>query len=249
MEYQYSGPGGTTMSEREDRNELCTVGTVLASERRKSVVTTDYSCTSATHTTLPSTSPDVAAAASPRVSDNEDDYSLVRAQPGKDVLMVPAVPTATSTATSATTEQMSAATRPTTSTATSATTEWMSAATLPTTSATELRPTTSAITETMRSTTSTATSSTRERMFRRNASHNVDRDFRHDGMDARRNSYHNVGYGIASHNVGNGLASRDVSDNRNVAFHNVDRNFRHDGTDIRRNASHNADPQLPPQRN
>ncbi|KAF6210591.1 hypothetical protein GE061_013697 [Apolygus lucorum] len=185
MEYQYSGPGGANMSEREDRNELCTVGTVLASERRKSVVTTDYSCTSATHTTLPSTSPDVAAAASPRVSGDEDDYSLVRAQPGKDVLMVPATPTATPTATPATTERMSAATLtttlvtemrpttsataetrcPTTSTATPATTERMSAATLTTTLVTDMHPTTSATTETLRPTTPTATSATTELMF------------------------------------------------------------------------------------
>ncbi|KAF6202653.1 hypothetical protein GE061_003052 [Apolygus lucorum] len=154
MEYQYSGPGGTTMSEREDRNELCTVGTVVASERRKSVVTTDYSCTSATHTTLPSTSPDVTVATSPRVSDDEDDYSLIRAQQDTDVLLVPATPTATPTAT--------AVLPPEALTAVLAKEPKMPR---PTTSATEMRPTTSATTETLRPPTPTTTSATTELTF------------------------------------------------------------------------------------
>ncbi|KAF6199248.1 hypothetical protein GE061_007273 [Apolygus lucorum] len=95
MKYQHGGPCGATTSEQEDLGEPCTVGMVMASERRKHVVTNDYSCTSATHTTFPSTSLDVTIAPSLLSAVNEDNCTRTIAREETDVSSAPATPTAT----------------------------------------------------------------------------------------------------------------------------------------------------------
>ncbi|KAF6215803.1 hypothetical protein GE061_000138 [Apolygus lucorum] len=95
MKYQHGGPCGATTLEQEDLSEPCTVGTVMASERRKPVVTNDYSCTSATHTTFPSTSLDVTVAPSLLSAVNEDNCTRIIAREETDVSSAPTTPTAT----------------------------------------------------------------------------------------------------------------------------------------------------------
>ncbi|KAF6205817.1 hypothetical protein GE061_019991 [Apolygus lucorum] len=101
MEYQYSGPGDAVTLEREDLGEPCRVGTVVASERRKLVVTDDHSCTSATHTTFPSTSLDVPIVPTPLIEEVEDQIPPTETQGEVDVCPVPATPTVTPAATKA----------------------------------------------------------------------------------------------------------------------------------------------------
>ncbi|KAF6198900.1 hypothetical protein GE061_006923 [Apolygus lucorum] len=98
MEYQYSGPGDAVTLEREDPREPCRVGTVVASERRKLVVTDDHSCTSATHTTFPSTSLDVPIVPTPLTEEVEDQFPPTETQGEVDVCPVPATPTVAPTA-------------------------------------------------------------------------------------------------------------------------------------------------------
>ncbi|KAF6204904.1 hypothetical protein GE061_019068 [Apolygus lucorum] len=98
MEYQYSGPGDAVTSKREDLGEPCRVGTVVASERRKLVVTDDHSCTSATPTTFPSTSLDVPIVPTPLTEEVEDQFPPTETQGEVDVCPVPATPTVAPTA-------------------------------------------------------------------------------------------------------------------------------------------------------